>query len=139
MKNLIARCRPTKQTRRTILLLATVIFTLTLPLTSGQANRNDEVLGVWLFALNGDDANIEKYAIAQVQPPYPPTAQKFRIEGVVTVQVGVNKDGKVIKAEFMRGHTVFRSASLDAAKQWLFNAPSNNGLDGTINFTFKLK
>ena len=85
-----------------------------------------------------DDRNIEKLALKRVQPHYPPLAQKYKIEGVVTVQVTVEKDGKVSKAEFVRGHNIFRSVSLDAAKRWEFKVRENEGLEGTIQFTFKL-
>jgi TonB family protein len=85
-----------------------------------------------------DDQNIEKLATKRVQPPYPPLAQKYRIEGVVVVQVVVGKDGSVGKAEFVRGHNIFRSVSLDAAKKWEFKHPSTDNLEGTIHFTFKL-
>jgi hypothetical protein len=39
----------------------------------------------------------------------------------------------------VRGHTVFRSVSLDTAKQWQFSTPNSANLEGTIDFTFKLK
>jgi hypothetical protein len=62
-----------------------------------------------------DGRNIESLATRRVQPAYPPMAQKYRIEGTVTVEVTVSSDGKVSKAEFVRGHNIFRSVSLDAA------------------------
>ena len=85
-----------------------------------------------------DERNIEKFALKRVQPHYPPMAQKYKIEGVVTVQVSVEKDGKVGKAEFVRGHNIFRSVSLDAAKRWEFKQRDGDNLEGTIQFTFKL-
>jgi periplasmic protein TonB len=85
-----------------------------------------------------DDRNIEKLAVKRVQPPYPPLAQKYKIEGVVVVEVTVVKDGKVSKAEFVRGNNVFRSVSLDAAKRWEFKRPDGETIEGTIHFTFKL-
>ena len=90
-------------------------------------------------ALAGDEErNIEKQAIKRVQPAYPPLAQKYRIEGTVVVEVSVSKDGKVQSAEFVRGHNIFRSVSLDAAKRWEFKPPGESALQGTITFTFKL-
>jgi TonB family protein len=83
-----------------------------------------------------DERNIERFAVKRVQPPYPPLAQKYKIEGIVTVQVLVSTDGRVSKAEFVRGHNIFRSVALDAAKRWEFKA--NESLEGTIRFTFKL-
>ncbi|HEU4389029.1 MAG TPA: energy transducer TonB, partial [Blastocatellia bacterium] len=84
-------------------------------------------------AFAGDDErNIEKQAIKRVQPAYPPLAQKYRIEGTVVVEVSVAKDGKVQSAEFVRGHNIFRSVSLDAAKRWEFRPPGESALQGTI-------
>ena len=84
-----------------------------------------------------EEHNIEKHAVKRVLPVYPPMAQRYRIEGVVVVEVSVGKDGKVTKAEFVRGQNIFRSVSLDAAKRWEFKTTPDN-LEGTINFTFKL-
>ena len=84
------------------------------------------------------DDNIEKFAIKRVQPPYPPLAQKYKIEGLVVVQVTVDKEGKVGKAEFVSGNSLFRSVSLDAAKRWEFKRPDGDSLQGTIHFKFKL-
>jgi TonB family protein len=84
------------------------------------------------------DDNIERFAVKRVQPPYPPLAQKYKIEGLVVVQVLVDKDGKVGKAEFVSGNSLFRSVSLDAAKRWEFKRPEGDSLQGTIHFKFKL-
>jgi TonB family protein len=85
-----------------------------------------------------EERNIEKHAVKRVQPNYPPLAQKYRIEGPVIVEIKVAKDGKVQSAEFIRGHNIFRSVSLDAAKRWEFKPPGDELLQGTIRFTFKL-
>ena len=102
--------------------------------------NGDAVRNIWSNGVRAlEDRNIEKYAVNQVQPPYPVLAQRYRIEGVVTVQVQVDAAGKVNKAGFVRGHSIFRSVSLDAAMQWQFGPPDNNALQGTINFSFKLR
>ena len=85
-----------------------------------------------------DDRNIERYAVKRVQPAYPPMARKYKIEGVVTVEIKVGSDGKVKMAEFVKGHSIFRSVSLDAAKGWELKPPAEGEMDGTINFTFRL-
>jgi len=82
--------------------------------------------------------NLERLAVKRVQPVYPPMAQQYKIQGVVTVQVTVGRGGKVVKAEFLRGHNIFRAVSLDAAKRWEFKPPDEEALEGTIRFTFRL-
>ena len=117
------------------------LVTLVWPVASNRPACGDDVVNLWSapsFWIR-DDRNIERYATAQVQPPYPVAAQRYRIEGTVTVEVTVNSDGKVSKAEFIRGHSVFRSVSLDAARQWQFASPGNGDLVGTIDFVFRLR
>lgn len=104
---------------------------LLLTLLTTQARTSDTAGGE-------SENNIERLASKRVQPPYPVNAQKFKIEGAVTVQVSVGNDGKVTKAEFVRGHNIFRSVSLDAAKRWEFKVAGDNALEGTIQFIFKL-
>jgi TonB family protein len=122
-----------------------VVLSLTTPGSSPASSNpipNDHLvaLPLWSHAFEGEEKrNIEKYAIAQIQPSYPVAAERYRIQGSVTVQVTVNKDGKVLKADFVRGHTVFRYVSLDAAKQWQFESPNDKDIESTIDFTFKLK
>ena len=138
MKSLF-ESRPGSRARRVALLLAISVVALSFAASRHRA-RSDDVVSIWSPAFGGGgERNIERYATSQVQPPYPVAAERYRIEGTVTVQVTVNKDGKVVRAEFVRGHTVFRSVSLDAAKQWQFQSPDNAGLEGEINFSFKLK
>jgi TonB family protein len=88
---------------------------------------------------NGSEGrSIEKYAVKRVVPQYPPLARQYRIEGTVVVRISVGGDGKVAKADFVRGHNIFRSVSLDAAKRWEFKVPNNEPLEGIIRFVFKL-
>jgi TonB family protein len=121
------RSKNVTETLRNLFLLGTMMFMIGMPDV-----RISRASGV------DDERNIEKNATKKVQPVYPPNAQKYRIEGEVTVLVGVNKEGKVTKAEFVRGNNLFRSVSLDAAKRWEFKVAGENSLEGTIRFTFKL-
>ena len=85
--------------------------------------------------LSSDD--IEQYAVKRVQPDYPMLAQKHKIEGIVIMELKVSSDGKVTDAQFVNGHNVFRSVSIEAAKQWEFKR--GKGEEGIIRFTFKLR
>jgi TonB family protein len=114
-------------TLRNLFLLAMMMFTIGTP--DARISRASGA---------PDERNIEKNAIKRVQPVYPMNAQKYRIEGEVIVMVNVNSEGKVAKAEFIRGHNLFRSVSLDAAKRWEFKLSGESSLEGTIRFVFKL-
>ena len=120
--------------------LAVILLALASRPAPQNTVKGDFVRNIWPNGVKSlDDKNIERYAVNQVQPSYPVLAQRYRIEGRVTVQVQVDGNGKVRKAEFVRGHSIFRSVSLDAAKQWQFRPPDDNTLEGTINFSFKLR
>ena len=129
-----------KGLKRKIGWLAVILAALTLQPAQPNTAKGDSVHNMWLNGVRFvEDRNIEKYAVNQVQPPYPVLAQKYRIEGIVTVEVRVDHEGRVAKADFVRGHSIFRSVSLEAARQWQFHAPPNNSLEGTINFSFRLR
>ncbi len=83
-----------------------------------------------------DSNNIEKHAVKRVQPEYPVLARKNQIEGIVVVKLDVSNAGTVTNTEFIRGHNVFRSVSLEAAKNWVFKKGEER--QGTIRFIFKL-
>lgn len=111
----------TKLLHTAILLLVVFAATLVVP------------AGLPLGPAGGD---LEPYAVRRVQPAYPPLAQKLRIEGSVLLDVKVAANGVVAKADFRRGHSIFRSASLDAVKRWKFR--SGDELEGTITLIFEI-
>lgn len=139
MRRVSERYRAASGFRIATFVIAFWLATLGSPLASIRP-ATDDVLNLWSSPVfqSGDERNIEQYATAQIQPSYPTAAQKYRIEGTVTVEVSVSKDGKVVKAQFLRGHTIFRSVSIEAARQWQFSPAKDSNLEGTINFTFRL-
>ena len=130
--------RPGRRFRIATFVLTFSLATMGSPLASIRP-ATDDVLNLWSSPMFGgfDERNIEQYATAQIQPSYPTAAQKYRIQGTVTVEVSVSK-GKVEKAQFLRGHPIFKSVSIEAARQWQFEAAKDTNLEGTINFTFRL-
>jgi len=131
--------RPGRRFRTATFVLIFSLATLGSPLASIRP-ATDDVLNLWSLPTFGgfDERNIEQYATAQIQPSYPTAAQKYRIQGTVTVEVSVSREGKVEKAQFLRGHPIFKSVSIEAARQWQFEAGKETNLEGTINFTFRL-
>jgi TonB family protein len=120
--------------------VAVILLTLSAHPVPQETLKAESVRMFWYNGVRSlEDRNIEKYAVNEVHPAYPPLAEKYRIEGQVTVNVQVDPNGKVTKAEFLKGHSIFRAVSLDAAKQWQFKPPDHTALEGTINFSFKLR
>lgn len=66
-------------------------------------------------------------AIKKVQPTYPTAARSMNAYGKVEVQVRVSDKGAVISAKAISGHPALRSASVDAARQWLFKPTTLSG------------
>ncbi|HZS06810.1 MAG TPA: energy transducer TonB [Blastocatellia bacterium] len=79
----------------------------------------------------------------RVQPAYPPDARAGGVAGEVRVQITVSEEGKVIEATAVSGPELLREAALEAAKQWLFEAPKLSGtpvrMRGVLTFRFTLK
>lgn len=77
----------------------------------------------------------------QVKPDYPDIARKAGIEGRVSVNVLVGKDGRVEKIGEISGAEVFHEAARAAALQWEFTPAIQNDRPVkvwvTIPFTFK--
>lgn len=83
------------------------------------------------------------HAVNLVKPIYSPNAQRFNIEGQVTVQVTVDEEGNVIAAKATAGPQMLRSASEDAARKSKFK-PARVGnqavkANGFITYNFKTK
>lgn len=66
-------------------------------------------------------------AISKVSPEYPDIARQSGIEGTVTIQCLVGKDGKVRDTKVVKSIPVLDDAAVNAVKQWVFKpALSNN-------------
>ena len=70
---------------------------------------------------------------------YPPTARSENVFGTVTVQVTVNKEGKVIAAQVLDGDRRLRKAAIAAALKATFSAEKlvEGKTVGTIAYTFR--
>ena len=60
------------------------------------------------------------------KPPYPAAAQAVRATGEVVVEVKIDREGKVVEAKAVSGHPLLRVASVQAAKQSLFESSEND-------------
>jgi TonB family protein len=79
-----------------------------------------------------------------VPPVYPPAAEAAGVQGVVTIDAGIDENGRVQEAKVRRSVPLLDQAAIDAVKQWKYS-PARN-LAGvpisaimTISVTFQLK
>jgi Ca-activated chloride channel family protein len=81
-------------------------------------------------------------AISLPKPLYPPGAKSLRASGVVTVEVLLDEDGKVVSARAVEGNTLLREAAVNAARQARFSPTILSGhpvkVAGVITYKFSL-
>jgi TonB family protein len=64
------------------------------------------------------------FVVARKQPIYPPIAAAAHVQGPVVLRLFVSNTGVVEKALIVSGPDMLRATSIDAAKQWIFKAPT---------------
>jgi TonB family protein len=82
-------------------------------------------------------------AILKVQPAYPMSAKRNRVQGTVLVHVVIDEIGSVTKTSIVSGPNELRNDSEEAAKQWRFRPTLVNGrpvkVQGILTFNFTLQ
>jgi TonB family protein len=110
-------------------------------------------VGAWPFWVwqDGTEGSLPKggsfstppILISRVSAVYPPDARSRNIEGVVTLRLVIDKEGRVKKADVQSGDALLTQAALDAVRQWrykpatLAGAPSES--DAIVNISFSLR
>lgn len=69
----------------------------------------------------------EKRLIHHIQPPYPATARKDRLEGTVVLKAVVSDTGKVAGVRVVEGHPTLATAAIATVKQWRYRPYIRNG------------
>lgn len=81
-------------------------------------------------------------AIVLPQPAYPILARQTRIQGVVSIQVLIDEQGRVVSATAVSGHPMLREAAQKAALQARFRPTLLSDqpvkVSGVINYDFKM-
>jgi protein TonB len=82
-------------------------------------------------------------ALSLPQPPYPMMAKQMRIQGLVSVQILVDEQGKVLSAQVVSGNPALSTAAKDAAMRARFTPTILNGqpvkIQGVINYNFTMQ
>ncbi|HEY1472285.1 MAG TPA: energy transducer TonB [Candidatus Acidoferrum sp.] len=74
-------------------------------------------------------------AIANPAPPYPEVARKFRLTGIVKMQVVIATDGHIKSMRPIGGHPVLVDAVKETLKDWKY-APASNETTTVLEFDF---
>jgi TonB family protein len=98
-------------------------------ITTGAAER---------APISTDSANVVSHS---VQPGYPMLARQMKVQGVVTLQALIGRDGLIQDLHVVSGPPILAKAALEAVRQWHFK-PHYQGADTveteakiTVNFT----
>lgn len=80
-------------------------------------------------------------AVRMVKPVYPPNAQRFNVEGQVTVQVTLDEEGNVTSAKATIGSQFLRAACEEAARKSKFKPAlvGNQAVKATGFITYNFK
>ena len=78
--------------------------------------------------------------LVKVEPEYPETARRARIQGTVTVQAVIGRDGTVEDAQIVQSsHRLLEEASLDAVRQWRYAPVLLNGKPVRVTFLVRVE
>lgn len=86
---------------------------------------------------------ISSKIIVKPTPAYPPIAKQVGAKGVVTVEITIDEQGRVISAQATSGHPLLRAAAQGSAYQARFTPTSVSGqpvkVSGVITYNFILQ
>ncbi|HKX26500.1 MAG TPA: TonB family protein [Blastocatellia bacterium] len=71
---------------------------------------------------------VQGSARTKAQPLYPANARRVSAEGLVEVRVVISDTGIVTEARAISGHPLLREAAMEAARKWIFNPTTFNGV-----------
>jgi len=60
------------------------------------------------------------YLISQVQPVYPPLAQRVHVQGTVVLSAVISRDGRIENLRVLSGHPLLAPAAIEAVRQWRY-------------------
>ena len=73
--------------------------------------------------------------ISNPVPVYPETARKFRLEGVVKVQIVIAPDGRIKETKIIGGHPILVNTVQETLKNWKY-APASGETTASLEFSF---
>ncbi|MDW7759481.1 MAG: TonB family protein [Acidobacteriota bacterium] len=77
------------------------------------------------------NVDVEPQLLKSVQPVYPESARRFRIEGTVVVNMLISETGEVIDARTVRGikgYPAFEKVAESAVRKWRFRPATKDGV-----------
>ncbi len=91
-----------------------------LPPPPQEKRKKAENIIVSTGVVNGKAVNL-------VKPAFPASAKSIQLRGQVTVQVLIDENGKVVSAQTIKGHQLFRDTAENAARKSTFTPTTLSG------------
>lgn len=95
-----------------------------------------------LQTLNVSQGVSQGLLLKKVQPTYPPTALRMRLEGAVQLMATISKNGNISAVKILSGDPQLARAAADAVKQWKYKPYQLNGepveIQTPVTVNFKL-
>jgi TonB family protein len=76
--------------------------------------------------------------VKKVQPEYPAEARENKIEGMVKLQVIVQKDGAVTVQDVVEGDPILSPSAIEAVKQWRYEPTLLDGKPVDVQTTIEV-
>ncbi len=84
------------------------------------------------------ETDAKKAIVSKTDPDYPAMAKNMHLSGRAVVDVYIDADGKVEKAEPVSGNALLTGAAVTAVKKWKFNNTFGKKAVAAFAFEFKL-
>jgi TonB family protein len=75
----------------------------------------------------------------EVRPTYPPQARQQGLEGVVTLSILIDAEGKVRDIQFIEGPELFRQGAIEAMAQFRFRPAKVEGQGVAVRIRYKIR
>ena len=84
------------------------------------------------------ETDAKKAIVSKTDPEYPAIAKSMHLAGRAVVDVYIDEDGKVEKAQPVSGNALLTGAAVSAGKKWKFNNSFGKKAVAAFAFDFKL-
>jgi protein TonB len=65
--------------------------------------------------------------VSRREPVYPPLARQMHVQGTVSVEARIDRQGRVTEVVPLQGHPMLRTAAVEAVRHWTYRPATLNG------------
>ena len=102
------------------------------PLQKGDVEVEEEILEFWIVEQKPE-------LIKFVNPVYPEMARRAGLQGQVLVAFIVTREGRVAEPRVLKGPEIFRTAALEAVRQFQFEPAMQNDRGVAVRMTIPIR